>query len=102
MTGPQPVLPSPLLGHDDNFGKAMLAPQDFETLARWMKVAKGKALMSINDVPEIREIFAGFHMKEVQVTYTVAFKETARGRRGELLFRNFRTGFKDRLKSQPN
>ena len=48
-----------------------------------MKVAKGKALMSINDVPEIREIFAWFHMEEVQVTYTVARMETAKGWRGE-------------------
>jgi len=61
----------------------MFAPQDFETLARWMKVAKGKVLMSINDVPEIREIFAWFHMEEVQVTYTVARTETVRGRRGD-------------------
>ena len=54
-----------------------------------MKVAKGKALMSINDAPEIREIFAWFLMEDVQVTYILAFKETARGRPRELLFRNF-------------
>ncbi len=36
--------------------------------------------MPINDVPEIREIFAWFHMAEVQVTYTVAHKEAASGR----------------------
>ena len=80
----------------------MFAPQDFETLAQWMKVAKAKALMSIRNVPEIREIFAWFHMEEVQVTYTVARKETAMRWRGELLIRNFKTGFKDRLISQPN
>jgi len=45
--------------------------------------------MSINDAPEIREILAGLEMEEVQVCYTVARKETARGKRGELLIRNF-------------
>ena len=46
-------------------------------------------LLSINDAPEIREIFTTFHMQEIQVRYTLARKETARGRRGELLIRNF-------------
>ena len=82
-------LDPPYWGCENDYGKAMFAPQDFETLAGWMKSAKGKALMSINDAPEIREIFAGFHMEEVQVSYTIASKETARGRCGELLIRNF-------------
>ena len=82
-------LDPPYWGCEDDYGKAMFTPQDFETLAAWMKSAKGKALLSINDVPEIREIFAGLSMEEVQVTYTVARKETARGKRGELLIRNF-------------
>ncbi|PCJ04263.1 MAG: DNA methyltransferase [Rhodobacteraceae bacterium] len=82
-------LDPPYWSCEDDYGKAMFAPEDFETLAGWMRSGKGKALMSINDAPEIREIFAGFHMEEVQVSYTVARKETARGKRGELLIRNF-------------
>jgi DNA adenine methylase len=82
-------LDPPYWGCEDDYGKAMFTPQDFETLAGWMKAAEGKALLSINDVLEIREIFAGLSMEEVQVTYTVARKETARGKRGELLIRNF-------------
>jgi hypothetical protein len=38
---------------------------------------------------EIRMVFAWFHMEKAQVTYIVARKETARGRRGEFLIRHF-------------
>jgi DNA adenine methylase len=82
-------LDPPDWGSEDDYCNAMFAAQDSKTLARWVKVAKGKALMSTNDVPVIREIFAWFHMEEVHVTYTVARKETTKGRRGEVLLRNF-------------
>ena len=36
-----------------------------------MKGIKGKFILSINDVPEIRQIFKAFYIKEVQTTYTV-------------------------------
>jgi DNA adenine methylase len=42
---------------------------------------KGKFIMSINDTPEIREVFAAFILDEVRLTYTVgrqAFEQKAR------------------------
>lgn len=32
---------------------------------------QGKFLLSINDHPEIRELYAGFNVKEVEVRYSV-------------------------------
>jgi len=43
---------------------------------------------------EICKAFTWLHMEEVQVTYTVAHKKTARGRRGELLIRTFERALK--------
>ncbi|MEH6836044.1 hypothetical protein [Falsihalocynthiibacter arcticus] len=44
--------------------------------------------MSINDVPAIREAFAGFEIAEVKTTYTVGKQNDSRGTRGELLISN--------------
>lgn len=42
----------------------------------------------INDVPEIRDIFAGFEMTEVETSYTIGKQAASRTRRRELLIRN--------------
>ena len=50
---------------------------------------KGRFLMSINDVPEIRETFGGFRIEAVTTTYSIAAKRTGRSKAGELLIANF-------------
>ncbi|WP_164658596.1 DNA adenine methylase [Tropicibacter sp. Alg240-R139] len=82
-------LDPPYWGCEDDYGKAMFAPEDFEALADIMSTATGKVLMSINDTPEIRRIFKAHHIEEVKVTYTVAKQSKSRGKRGELLVSNF-------------
>lgn len=44
---------------------------EFERMAALMKSMQGKALLSINDHPTIREIFYGLPMTELSITYTV-------------------------------
>lgn len=44
---------------------------EYEAMARLMREIKGKALLSINDHPQIRECFAGLHVEEVPIKYTV-------------------------------
>ena len=36
-----------------------------------MRTMKGKAILSINDHPDIREIFAGFQWEQVGIDYNV-------------------------------
>lgn len=43
----------------------------YEAMARLMRSIKGKAVLSINDHPQIRECFAGLHMEAVPISYTV-------------------------------
>jgi len=45
--------------------------EEYVAMAAIMKEIKGKALLSINDHPQIRECFAGLHMEEVPIKYTV-------------------------------
>lgn len=40
-------------------------------MADAMRRAKGKVMVSINDHPEIREAFAGFHMESLEISYQV-------------------------------
>ncbi|SEK32393.1 DNA adenine methylase [Roseovarius azorensis] len=67
----------------------MFARADFERLATLMARIRGKAILSINDVPQIRQVFSGFHMEEVSTTYTIGTKNDSRGQRGELLISSF-------------
>ena len=44
---------------------------EYEAMANIMRSIKGKAMLSINDHPDIRRCFEGFHMIEVPIKYTV-------------------------------
>lgn len=87
-------LDPPYWGCENDYGKALFERADFERLAAQLKGIKGRFLMSINDVPEIREAFAAFHMAEVSTTYTIAAKNDRSKDRAELLISNFKWGAK--------
>ena len=40
-------------------------------MAELMRTMKGKAILTINDHPEMRKIFEGFAIKDVEISYTV-------------------------------
>jgi DNA adenine methylase len=61
---------------------------DFRRLAERLRKISGKFILSLNDVPEVRELFAGFRIEAVKLHYT---SQKAAGRRyQELLIANFR------------
>lgn len=70
-------LDPPYLGNENDYGKGMFERRDFEALAGLLRGIKGRFILSLNDKPEVREIFAGFDFERVETTYTVA----ARGQR---------------------
>lgn len=78
-------LDPPYWGCENDYGKAMFAPADFEQLAGQLAGIKGRFLMSINDVPEIRQIFGRFSIEEVTTTYSIGKQNDSRGARAELL-----------------
>ncbi len=79
----------PYWGCEDDYGKEMFSREDFALMAAQLRAIEGKFLLSINDLPQVRDVFAAFHMQEVGVSYTIASKADARGKRGELLISNF-------------
>lgn len=80
-------LDPPYWGCETDYGKAMFERSDFERMAEQLAGIEGRFVMSINDVPAIREVFGDFSMREVETTYTVARSQSVR--RGELLVSNW-------------
>ncbi|OYX43314.1 MAG: DNA methyltransferase [Rhodobacterales bacterium 32-67-9] len=77
-------LDPPYWGCEGDYGKALFGREEFARLAELLAELKGRFLMSINDVPEIRETFRRFRIEEVKTTYTIAGKG-AQPERAELL-----------------
>lgn len=60
---------------------------DFVQMAAALEGLKGKFILSINDTPEIRELFGAFTVEPVNLSYTAAREATTPA--AELLIRNF-------------
>jgi DNA adenine methylase len=80
-------LDPPYFGCEDDYGKAVFGREDFERLARLLAGIRGKFILSINDAPEIREIFSAFHIADIETTYTLSKGMSVRA--GELIISNF-------------
>jgi DNA adenine methylase len=62
----------PYYGCETDYGPGIFFRDDFERLRDLLSGISGKFIMSINDVPEIRDLFSGFHIEEVSTTYLAA------------------------------
>lgn len=61
--------------------------EDFVKLESLLKQIRGKFILSLNDTPEVRQLFARFKFQEVTLTYTAQRKPDKRF--AELLIMNF-------------
>lgn len=87
-------LDPPYWGSEGDYGKHLFGRADFQRLADQLRAIKGAFVMSINDVPEIREMFVWARIEDVKTSYSIGVKNDARGERAELLIR----GGRQRLK----
>ena len=60
---------------------------DFEKLAERLAALRGKFVLSLNDVPEVRTLFKSFHLREIELSYTA--QKIAGRRYREVLITNF-------------
>ena len=63
-------------------------PADFEQLEARLRVLRGKFILSLNDVPEVRTLFRRFHIHGVELPYTAQKRAGRRFR--EVLITNFK------------
>ncbi len=61
--------------------------EDFQRVAETLTNIKGKFILSINDHPEMREVFKAYLIKPVNLSYTCSAAKRVEGK--ELLIRNF-------------
>lgn len=64
-------LDPPYHGCENDYGKGLFHRGEFTAMAQLLGSIKGKFILSINDVPEIRETFAAFRMIEVETEYSI-------------------------------
>lgn len=85
-------LDPPYWGCEGDYGKDLFSRDQFRQMAAVLGGIKGRFLLSLNDLPEVRTTFADFHLTPVSTTYSVANRTGGGEARGELLISNFWEG----------
>ena len=63
--------------------------EQYEQMAEVMRTCKGKVMVSINDHPDIRRVFDGFHMLGLDIKYSVANNQGEPATSKELVILNW-------------
>jgi DNA adenine methylase len=64
-------LDPPYYGCETDYGPNLFKRSEFEAMARQLAAIQGRFILSLNDAPEVRAIFAAFAIEAVETTYTV-------------------------------
>lgn len=65
-------LDPPYFGGEDDYGKGLFDRAQYARMAEVLAGMKGAFILSINDRPEIRDLFSGFHLDPVRLKYTIS------------------------------
>lgn len=65
-------LDPPYWGSEGDYGRDLFGRPDFDLLVAVLKALKGRFILSINDAPATRELFADFTFAEVATHYSIA------------------------------
>lgn len=74
----------PYFGSEHYYGRGLFPRSEFERLAERLGRLAGRFILTVNDVPETREIFGRFQLEEAKVTYTTG-SGPAKQAMGELI-----------------
>ena len=66
----------PYWGCTDDYGRNIFSPADFERLRDLLGSLQGRFILSLNDTPEVRELFGRFDIQEVQINYRMSGRVT--------------------------
>lgn len=80
-------LDPPYYGCEDYYGKEIFSRDDFQKLSDQLSAIQGKFLLSLNDTPEIREVFRQFEIETVNTRYSCNAERNIKVT--ELLIRNY-------------
>lgn len=80
-------LDPPYFGCEGDYGPGMFKREEFAEMAELLRGMRGRFILSINDHPEVRELFDGFAMEAADVRYTIGGNDKAKAF-GELIITN--------------
>ena len=80
-------LDPPYYGCERDYGEGMFGRDEFSDMAELLGGLKGRFILSLNDHPDVREIFAGFAMEGAEVRYSVGGMNNSK-LAGELIISN--------------
>lgn len=79
-------LDPPYYGCESDYGAALFSRAEFAVMAEQLAGIEGRFILSLNDCPEVREIFKGFTIRAVETVYSVS---QVQQKVGEVLIANF-------------
>ena len=65
-------LDPPYYGAEDYYGADLFHRSDFDAIEAVLRSIKGRFILSLNDHPEVRRIFAAYRVEPVSIRYSVA------------------------------
>lgn len=71
-TGTLFYLDPPYWGCERDYGDGLFSRDDFAVMAEQLGRIKGKFILSLNDRPEVREVFSGFAIESVKTRYSIS------------------------------
>lgn len=75
---------------EKDYGKNIFSKNDFYALKEILDSLKGKFILSLNDVPEVRDLFKGYNIQDKKIRWSVNQKAAAESHNGnELIIYNF-------------
>lgn len=69
-------LDPPYWGCEDDYGVGVFSRVDFERLRDLLARLKGHFILSLNDRPEVRDLFGEFELEEVGLSYRISGRPT--------------------------
>jgi DNA adenine methylase len=82
-------LDPPYWGCENHYGKGLFSREDFTALAAQLAQIKGQFIVSINDTPEIREVFGEFNIGIAPTRWSLGARSGKTQPIKELLITNF-------------
>ena len=64
-------LDPPYWGNETDYGKGIFCRANFERLKNILTGIKGKFILSLNNTPQVRELFKDFTIEQADVTYSI-------------------------------
>ena len=80
-------LDPPYYGSEADYGRDLFDRSQFELMAEQLRGIAGRFVLSLNDHPEVRRIFAGFDFREERLSYSVGGNNKAKAV-GEVIITN--------------